>query len=165
MKLGHGCLVGGPQPGRDAAARVERRAVGKTAGRANFEAVDPEEGTVDVLHVAQHVLGLGSVGEEVENPSVTQELVDVVEMPATAPVDRPGAVGGELLCQRVDQDELFEEGAPGVEDGDVERFQVVELPEVGPGGFDVSPRSELIGTSSWGWVPPRTPISRSTRTS
>ena len=79
---------------------------------------------------------LVSVGEEVEHLAVAQELVHVVEVPAATPVDRPVGVRGELAAQGVDDDELFEEGAPRMKDGNLEGRQVVELAEVGPGGHE-----------------------------
>ena len=96
VELGHGGLVGGSELGRDVAGRVEGRARGKAAGRANLDAVASEEGAVDLLDAAHHLVGLVSVGEEVEHLAVAQELVDVVEVPAATPVDRPVGVRGEL---------------------------------------------------------------------
>ena len=105
------------------------------AGR-TLDAVAAEECPVDLLDAAHHLFGLISIREQVEHPSVAQELVDVVEVPAAAPVDGPAGVGGELLGQGVDEDELLEERASRVKDSDLERLQVVELAEIGPSGLE-----------------------------
>ena len=101
MELRHGRLVGGSELGRDVAGRVECRARAEAAGWAHLDAVAPEERAVDLLDAAHYLFGLLSVGEQVKDLPVAQQLVDVVEVPAATPVDRPAGAGGELLGQGV----------------------------------------------------------------
>jgi hypothetical protein len=57
-------------------------------------------------------------------------------VPPVARSGRPPDIGDEALGKRVDVNELLQERAPGVEDGDLEWSEVIELAEIRPGIFE-----------------------------
>ena len=95
----------------------------------------PEELTIDFLDAAHHLLALSPVGEKIEHTPVSKELIHVVEVPTAPSVDRRTRLGGELLGQGVDEDELLEERTSGMKHSNLEGLEVHELTEIRPGGF------------------------------
>lgn len=67
---------------------------------------------------------------------VSEELVDVVEVPSAAVLGRAQGAGFGPPGQRMDENELFQERATGVEHDYFERFEVGEFTKIGSGSFE-----------------------------
>ena len=135
VELCHRVVVCGVQPSGYIRVQVEGRTGGEVALGARFGRFSAVEvGASDVADADHDFRDLVTVGKQIEDTIVAEQLIHIVEVPTDAAVGYECRIAFKRLGRRIDVSQLFQERPSRVEHDDVERLEVGELTQVGSRG-------------------------------